>query len=210
MISRRFHSPAKQIAFAVSLCLFALSSSTSFAACDGPPEDHSKPKNVEKTQSPPTPKLSFSQQLQHYFQSARDAGSTTASSAGHWLAEQYDYSSKNTSETTSAAMKWLTNQYNNAVASGETTAKTAQAWFAEDLGKIGSWEYRVLRTTSSDKRLEDELNELGRERWECFSTVSHGGRLIYSFKRQHRSYLQSVPAKELLRLVPLLDFSAEE
>jgi hypothetical protein len=50
--------------------------------------------------------------------------------------------------------------------------------------------------------MEQELNELGRERWECFSVQVSGKQTRFFFKRPVRSYVGSVPVSTLLNLLP--------
>jgi len=45
----------------------------------------------------------------------------------------------------------------------------AKEWIEEDIKKIGDWEYMVLSIKyEGTVKLEQKLNELGNERWECF------------------------------------------
>ena len=148
----------------------------------------------------------FYEQLQHYYEQAKDSGSTTTNSAAHWFAEQYELTTKSASETAGSASKWVTDLYSNAVESGETTAVSAKDWVVDDISRIGTWQYKVVLVGASPRAMEEKLNKLGAERWEAFSVkevpASRGSFLI-SFKRPHRSYLRQLPAKDLLKLVPL-------
>ena len=98
------------------------------------------------------------------------------------------------------------------VESGETTAGTAKDWVVDDISKIGTWQYKVVLVSASVSVMEDTLNRFGTERWEAFSVkevpTSRGSFLI-SFKRPHRSYLRQLPAKDLLKLIPLLQSEAD-
>lgn len=152
----------------------------------------------------------FLQQLQQYYQDAKDAGTTSATSAAQWLGEQYETTTVNASEATSTATKWVTDQYNRAVSAGDTSAKNATKWVVDDIGKIGTWEYKIHRARGVDADAERQLNDLGRNRWECYAVSRVGkGESVFYFKRPHRSYLQQLPAKDLLRLAPLLNGAAE-
>ncbi len=151
----------------------------------------------------------FLQQLQESYQQAKDAGLTTANSAGHWLSEQYDGATRSASSATNSATRWVSGMYGEAVKAGDTTARSATEWVSEDVGKIGTWQYRVVKVEVA--KVEAKLNEMGAQRWECFS-VNWEGMPTLVFKRRHRSYLQQLPAKDLLKLIPMLqggDDSAE-
>lgn len=148
----------------------------------------------------------FYEQLQHYYEQAKESGSTTTSSAAHWFAEQYELTTKSASETAGSATKWVTDLYSNAVESGETTAGNAKDWVVDDISKIGTWQYKVVLVGASARAMEEKLNKLGAERWEAFSVKEvPTSRLnfLISLKRPHRSYLRQLPAKDLLKLVPL-------
>lgn len=143
----------------------------------------------------------FLQALQESYQQAKDAGLTTASSAGHWLSEQYDGATRSASNATNSATRWVSGTYGEAVKAGDTTARSATEWVSEDVGKIGTWQYRVVKVEVA--KVEAKLNEMGAQRWECFS-VNWEGMPTLVLKRRHRSYLQQLPAKDLLKLIPML------
>ncbi len=73
----------------------------------------------------------------------------------------------------------------------------------EEIKRIGTWEYHVMTFTApQDTTLEQRLNELGQERWECHATPrgQEGVRLVC--KRPVRSYLKNIAVTDLLRLIP--------
>lgn len=161
---------------------------------------------VQEAKKTETANPTFYEQLQHYYEQAKESGATTTSSAAHWFAEQYELTTKSASETASSATTWVTDLYSSAVESGETTAGNAKDWVVDDISKIGTWQYKVVLVGASARAMEEKLNKLGAERWEAFSVkevpTSRGSFLI-SLKRPHRSYLRQLPAKDLLKLVPL-------
>ena len=91
--------------------------------------------------------------------------------------------------------------YDRARDAGDEVPADVVEWAREDVGRIGDWEYRVLRLRD-DETLEAELNALGAERWEVFwiRPAEAGFRLF--LKRSARSYLRLVPLGELGRLAP--------
>ena len=147
----------------------------------------------------------FWQQAQHFYEQAKESGSTTASSASAWVAELYDTAISGTQDATKSSADWIAGKYEEALQAGETSATSTKEWVMDDLGKIGTWKYKVLEIRSDDAELiEQELTELGARRWECFHVLSNADKTVFYLKRSHRSYLRYLPAKDLLRLVPLL------
>jgi len=84
--------------------------------------------------------------------------------------------------------------------SKETAGKAAE-WSEGDLRKIGAWDYKIVRfEDSSDEALEEELNKLGAERWECYWVEETAEGPRFHFKKTKRSYLRHVPIGELMRV----------
>lgn len=83
----------------------------------------------------------------------------------------------------------------------EKTPSQAYEWLQQDLKNMSTWEYRVLTITkTSDAEIEKQLNELGNERWECVAITRTKGRQRFILKRPKKSYMRSLPLKELLKL----------
>lgn len=75
-------------------------------------------------------------------------------------------------------------------------------WAADDLEKIGDWEYRVLNVAfTSPDDLEAELNKLGNERWEAIWMERSTEGFLVVAKKPSVSYLSRVPLSQLGRLV---------
>lgn len=92
--------------------------------------------------------------------------------------------------------------YEKARHSGEAVPGDAYEWVKQDLERVGDWEYRVLAFDSAaDAEVEQQLNEMGRERWECFAVVADGSSLRMLFKRPVESYVGTIPHSDLLRLM---------
>ena len=155
---------------------------------------------------PAKPQPTFWQQAQQLYEQAKVSGTTTATSTADWVAELYDSAVTGTQSAAQSSTDWITHKYNEALEAGETRAKSSKDWVMEDLGKIGTWQYKVAVVMSTPQRVERELNQLGAERWECFAVREIEGerRTTLYLKRPHRSYLRYLPAKDLLRLAPLL------
>ena len=75
-------------------------------------------------------------------------------------------------------------------------------WAADDLEKIGDWEYRVLNVAfTSPDDLEAKLNKLGNERWEVIWMERSAEGFLIVAKKPSVSYLSRVPLSQLGRLV---------
>ena len=110
-----------------------------------------------------------------------------------------------TTEAANDTAGWIRDLYTNAKETGETTATNTKDWLLEDVSKIGDWEYKTLTMPTDDPAaMELELNRFGQERWDCFWVDQEPTGARFYFKRPRRSYLRHLPAKELLRFVPLL------
>ena len=76
-------------------------------------------------------------------------------------------------------------------------------WAKEDLERYGDWEYRVVAVAELDAAaLEEELNELGQERWEVFWLERTEQGLSVLLKRPAVSYLRAVPFSQIGRAIP--------
>lgn len=94
--------------------------------------------------------------------------------------------------------------YERVKSTGAQVPDTAIAWAAEDIRKIGDWEYRVARLPEeAPEEVEARLNEYGTDRWEVFwIDENRPGKTLY-MKRTARSYLRHFPLKEVLRTLPV-------
>lgn len=79
-------------------------------------------------------------------------------------------------------------------------SKESYDWVRKDIENIGAWEYRIETFTLSDSVTAD-LNDLGQQRWELIWIQPQGEKFIGVFKRTKRSYLKSLPAKDLMKLL---------
>jgi hypothetical protein len=94
--------------------------------------------------------------------------------------------------------------YEKAKDSGETVPENVSEWVQEDIERMWTWEYKVLQMEEVEpSALEEELNALGKERWECSMAVSPASQLTVLCKRQAKSYLKLIPFKDVLKLVPV-------
>ncbi len=91
--------------------------------------------------------------------------------------------------------------YEKTKETGEKVPEDIKDWIKEDIKKIGTWEYKIvfLDTVSN---LEEELNKLGKERWECFWIDKRENGFKLFLKSPVKSYLKAIPAKYLLKFIP--------
>ena len=93
--------------------------------------------------------------------------------------------------------------YDEAKKAGERVPKDIYEWVRQDLQRSGDWEYRVVDVDAGvPEGIEETLNELGAERWECFWVGVAGGKSRFVLKRPARTYLQRVALTDLLKLIP--------
>ena len=93
-----------------------------------------------------------------------------------------------------------------ATAVGESMSARVPEWVLEDLRNIGDWQYRVVEVRPQD--LEATLNELGAERWECFSVEQVDKKtvrlVLKKRKRSQLKELQDLSPDDLLTVIKLL------
>ena len=93
--------------------------------------------------------------------------------------------------------------YEKAKEAGEQVPETTMDWIRQDLKRIGDWEYRIVSLSGSSEQIEQELNKLGQERWDCFWVQPEDQRIRFFLKRPSRSYLSSMPVSSLMKLLPI-------
>ena len=72
--------------------------------------------------------------------------------------------------------------------------------FADE--NMGDWEYKVVPFGEvAATELEKKLNQLGSDRWQCFWVEANGKSKVFYFKRTKLSYINKIPAADLLRLL---------
>jgi len=108
---------------------------------------------------------------------------------------------KKTEIEKSSYWKQIKELYEKAKEKGEDVPGDMAEWVKQDIKKIGTWEYKIVTISSSDsEKIEKQLNELGKERWECYWIQKQDQDQVFFFKRTGRSYLRFVPGRELLKI----------
>ncbi len=71
-----------------------------------------------------------------------------------------------------------------AIEDARTKAKELRELSAEELQEIWAIEYKTIRVTHSDlATLDEQLDELGQERWDCYHVSEDGEGKVFYFKR---------------------------
>ncbi len=139
-----------------------------------------------------------------------NAFSGAADNVSEFAGGVYDDAVTAGSDVTDGAVDLVTSLYESAKETGETQTTNARDWVVGDLKKGGSWQYRVLQTPHDPESQQAALSEAGKARWECYSVVRTENDTLLYLKRPARSVIRSLPAKELLRLLPLLGGEDDE
>jgi len=93
--------------------------------------------------------------------------------------------------------------YETLKASGEAVPDNIVDWITEDIEKIGTWEYKVVTLDAGPPSgIGAILNDLGRQRWECFWIDRQGAGPTLYLKRPIKSYISTIPPRYLWKLFP--------
>ncbi len=140
------------------------------------------------------------------YEQAKETGATNANSVKQWVGETLEQSVTSSEATAEQSTEWVIDQFDRAKSAGETTATSARDWVMQDIQRMGSWQYTnvSIPTSAHPEEITKKLNELGVKRWECFLVDTDESKKTFYFKRNERSYLKQIPARDLLKLVPML------
>ena len=99
-------------------------------------------------------------------------------------------------------LKGAKEKYAETVGDGKKLTDKSKEWMLKDIENIGDWEYKVVTFgTEEAKEVEKNLNELGRDRWQCFWVESNKKQKSFYFKRTKMSYLSKIPTGAILRIM---------
>jgi hypothetical protein len=185
---------------AVALCLTGCEKTNNSSTTDGT--------KAPATETTPATSATLQQKKSESSEGITDTISNAFSGAAGNVSEfaggVYDDAVTAGSDVTEGAVDLVTSLYESAKETGETQTTNARDWVMGDLKKGGSWQYRVLQTPHDPKAQQAALTEAGKARWECYSVARTETDTLLYLKRPARSVIRSLPAKELLRLLPLL------
>lgn len=161
-----------------------------------------KSDDLQENQEPVKAKPGLLDRASGLLQRAKQKGGQSAKSANDWVQDKIKDATGTASDSSEEAMKWANGMYESLKAKGMTNASDTSEWLSNDWNNMESWEYKVISCESLDnQQLEDKLNQLGEQGWECFDTS--GDRLM--LKKPRESYLRRLPFKDLLQLAPLIN-----
>ena len=116
-------------------------------------------------------------------------------------AEEKTYSEK-LKEVYEKGLKGAKDKYAETVGDGKELTGKSKEWVLKDIENIGDWEYKVEAYGAEQaKDMEKKLNELSKERWQCFWVESSKKEKVFYFKRTKMSYLSKVPTGAILRIM---------
>lgn len=159
---------------------------------DAPPEK----------QEPASTKPGLLDRASGLLERAKQQSGQSAKSANDWVQDKIKSATGTAGDSTEEAMTWANGMFESLKAKGMTNASDTTEWLSNDWNNMESWEYKVISSESLDnQQLEDKLNLLGEQGWECFDIA--GERLM--LKKPRESYLRRLPFKDLLQLAPLIN-----
>ena len=139
-----------------------------------------------------------------------ESGSEAAKQAQGWMSDKFGDASESGSQIADDAAKWASDAFQSLKDKGLTSADNAKDWLTEDIRNMNALKYKIVRISMDDlDEVEDQLNDLGKLRWDCFHAVEKDGDTILFFKKERRSVLKNIPVKDMLRLVPLMGDGGE-
>ncbi|MGB0578866.1 MAG: hypothetical protein ACPGVU_04105 [Limisphaerales bacterium] len=98
----------------------------------------------------------------------------------------------------------LTDSGKEATDKSKQMSEEAKQWVKDDFGKIGDWEYKQIVIHLNElPSMAKRLNELGKDRWDCFWVHQQGQDIHLLCKRPAISYLQKIGRVDIMKLIPL-------
>ena len=123
------------------------------------------------------------------------------------VAKEKSYSEK-IKEAYEKGVKGAKEKYAETLGDGKNLTGKSKEWILKDIENIGDWEYKIQSFgPEQSKEIEKKLNELCKERWQCFWVESSKKEKIFYFKRTRMSYLSKIPTGAILRI--MADFGNE-
>lgn len=136
---------------------------------------------------------------------ATDTSLEAAGNAGVWIKDTVQDSISSGTNATVNAGKAIRDMFQMAKEQGTTTATNVADFVKEDISRLGSWQYTSRTLTNEDpNEVITMLNRMGREKWECFWVDKKPMETTLYFKKTPRSYVSSIPFKDLIRYLPEL------
>ena len=136
---------------------------------------------------------------------ATDSSVKAAGNAGNWIKDKVQDTYEGGKAATVNAGNAIRNMFQQAKEAGTTTANNVVDFVKEDFAKLGSFQY-ASRTVTNEKpdQIVTMLNQMGAEKWECFWVDKRESETTLYFKKTPRSYVNSIPFKDMIRYLPEL------
>ena len=137
---------------------------------------------------------------------AKSKSASAAKGTGQWVQDQLGNAAESGEQAVTESWNWANETFQSLKDQGLTTASDTSEWLSQDWDNIDSWEYKVVVIGDlANESLAKELNEHGKEGWECFHIADNR----YFFKKPSSSYLRSLPFKDVIKLVPLMGLGGD-
>jgi hypothetical protein len=143
-------------------------------------------------------------QASDLFEKAKSKGGSTASGASRWVQDKFGDAATASGQTADESWQWATETFESLKSQGLTTAGSTSEWLGQDWSNMESWQYKVTTLTGAEEELESQLNEFGKQGWECFNIEQLNDETRFFFKKPSFSYLRHLPFKDFIKLVPLM------
>ncbi len=128
-----------------------------------------------------------------------------------WVTERWDRAVSEGNQTVAQTTRWVTDLYQAAKDEGLTRANSVKEWVTDDWQSKGDWQYKVVTLDPSDAAaVEQKLNELGQDRWDCFHVEATDDQWTFLMKRPKRSYLKNLPLRDLANILPMISSDGEQ
>ncbi|MEZ6096713.1 MAG: hypothetical protein R3C03_21220 [Pirellulaceae bacterium] len=124
----------------------------------------------EKEQEKETqPKPTLLNRLKGVVDKAKEVGGGSLDSITESVGSGFQDSSEWSEESLNASMEWA-QTYESMKSKGLTTAVNAGSWVFSEYQKGDTWTYKVVQISADAEAgvIEKNMNELGRDGWECF------------------------------------------
>ena len=123
----------------------------------------------------------------------------------NWAVDGWNKAVSSGGQTVENTTEWVSGLYQASKREGLTGAQTMKEWVTTDLKSQGDWQYKIVAFDPSDPvEIENQLNELGQNRWDCYHVKTDDDQWTFFMKRSKKSYLKNIPLRDLANILPAL------
>lgn len=139
------------------------------------------------------------------FDRAKSTTGETAKGAKDWVQDKIGGAADASSAAAEDTLKWATDTFESLKSQGLTTASDTSQWLSQDWKNMESWEYNIVAfSQKTDEEKSQQLNELGKNGWECYHVSGTDAAQKFYLKKRKESFLRHLPFKDFIKLVPLM------